>query len=74
MGSTWLSAVAFVVILFSLELLGRQSKIIAWRSSWPWLPLTALTALARLIHIPAYTVIPAGAVLGVRAYRQTRSA
>jgi hypothetical protein len=72
-GSSCLGAVAFVVILFFLELLGKQSKIAAWRSSWPWLPLIGFTALATLIHIPAYAVIPVCAAIGVWAYSRTRS-
>lgn len=74
MGPTFLGEIAFVVILFLLELLGRQSKIAAWRSSWPWLPLIGFTALATVIHIPAYAVIPIGAFSAVWAYRRTRSA
>ena len=73
MASICLAAVAFVVVLFLLELLGRQSKIMAWRSSWPWLPLIGLTALGTFIHIPAYAVIPICAANGVWAYRRTRS-
>jgi len=72
MGSSCLSAVAFVVILFFLELLGKQSKIAAWRSSWPWLPLIGFTALGTLIRIPAYAVIPVCAAIAVWAYRRTR--
>jgi hypothetical protein len=73
MGSTCSGAAAFVVILFLLELLGRQSKIAACRSSWPWLPLIGLTALATLIHIPVYAVVPIGVVSAAWAYRRTRN-
>ena len=73
MGSSCLGAVAFVIILYLLELLAKQSKIEAWRSSWPWLPLIGFTALATLIHVPAYAVIPACAGTSVWAYHRRRS-
>ena len=73
MGSTCLAAVAFVFILFCLELLGSQSKIEAWQSSWPWLPLIGLTALGTFIHIPAYAVVSICAANVFWAYRRTRS-
>lgn len=66
-----LGTVTFLMILFCLELMARRSKMMAWRSSWPFLPLIGLTGLASLIHIPAYAVIPIGALLCVWAYRQT---
>lgn len=72
MSSTCLGTIAFFIILFCLELVGRRSKMMAWRSSWPWLPLIGLTALASLIHIPAYAVILIGAIFCVWAYRQAR--
>ena len=71
MGSTCLGAVAFFIFLFCLELMERRSKIMAWHSSWPWLPLIALTGLATLIHFPAYAVISMGAIICRWAYRQT---
>jgi hypothetical protein len=74
MGSTCVAVLAFVVILFLLELLGRRSKGIAWRSSWPWMPLIGLTAMASLIHIPAYAIIPICALYSIWAYRRTRHA
>jgi hypothetical protein len=70
MGSICLGMIAFVVILFCLEILSKRSKIAGWRSSWPWLPLVGLTALATFVHIPAYFVIPAGAIHGTWAYRR----
>jgi hypothetical protein len=71
MGSICVSVLAFVAILFLLEFLRSRSKITAWHLAWPWLPLVGLTSLATLIHIPAYIVIPAGAIHGVWAYRRT---
>ena len=73
MGSAFLGTVAFVITFFLLEALGRQSKLMAWRASAPWLPLIALTGLATAIHIPAYLVIPAVAIYSVWAYRRTRA-
>lgn len=73
MASICLGAITFLIILFCLELMGRHSKMMAWRSSWPWLPLIGLTGLASLIHIPVYAVVPIGASLCVWAYRHRRS-
>jgi hypothetical protein len=73
MGSASMGAAALVVILYFLELLGRQSKIIAWRSSWPWLPLVGFTVIATVIHVPAYAVISACAIYSVWAYQRTHS-
>jgi hypothetical protein len=74
MGAACMGTVGFVVIFFLLELLGRQSKISAWRSSWPWLPLVGLTALATVIHIPAYAVIPMCVLDAVWAYQRIQAA
>jgi hypothetical protein len=57
MGAVCMGTAAFVVIFFLLELLGHKSKATAWRSTWPWLPLVGLTALATAIHLPVYAVI-----------------
>jgi hypothetical protein len=57
MGAACMGTAAFVVIFFLLELLGYKSKVSAWRATWPWLPLVGLTALATVIHFPAYVVI-----------------
>ena len=65
--------VAFFVFLFILEVLETRSKIIAWRSSAPWLPLVGLTAIATVVHIPFYVVALIGAIYGVWAYRRTSS-
>jgi hypothetical protein len=74
MGSICLGVAAFVIILFFLELLGRRSKTIAWRVTWPWLPLVAFAGLATLIHIPLYIFVPAAVIHVVWAYRWTRIA
>jgi hypothetical protein len=73
MGAACMGAAGLVVILYLLELLGRQSKSIAWRSSWPWLPLVGFTAIATVIHIPAYAVVSACAIYSVWASRRTYS-
>jgi hypothetical protein len=73
MGSVCLGVVSFVVSLYFLEELGRKSKILAWRSASPWLPLIALTVFATLIHVPTYVVVALGLLYSVWAYRRTRS-
>jgi hypothetical protein len=74
MGAACMGATAFVIILFLLELLGRQSRMLAWQSSWPWLPLVGLTALASFIRIPVSAVIVMAALDVFWAYSRTRGA
>src|SRR5271166_3055635 len=69
MGPLCVGIVTFFVFLFILELLETRSKIIAWRSSAPWLPLAGITAIATMIHIPFFIVALIGAIYGVWAYR-----
>jgi hypothetical protein len=71
MGSVCLGIIAFVMTFFLLEVLSRESKVIAWKTSAPWIPLIALTALATIIHVPAYVVIVVGAGYGIWAFRHT---
>lgn len=71
MGSACGGVLAFVVSFFLLESLGRQSREMAWRTSTPWLPLIALTALATAIHIPIFVVVVAALIYCVYAYRRT---
>ncbi len=71
MGAICMGAAAFITILFLMELLSRQSKIAAWRISWPWLPLVGVTAVATFIHIPPYAVIFVCAIDTVWAYIKT---
>jgi hypothetical protein len=73
MGSACLGIMTFVVALFILEVFETRSKTTAWRSSSPWLPLIALTAMATGIHIIFYVVIPIGCIYGIWAYRKTCS-
>jgi hypothetical protein len=73
MGSACSGIITFLTFLFILEVLETKSRITAWRSSAPWLPLVGLTLLATIIHIPYYIVILAGTIYGVWAYRQTSS-
>jgi hypothetical protein len=73
MGAVCMGTAAFVIIFFLLELLGRQSKRSAWQSSWPWLPLVGLTALATIIHIPVYAVIPMSVLEAAWAYRRMQA-
>jgi len=68
MGSICVGMMAFVVILFCLEILRKRSKIAGWRSSWPWLPLVGLTALATFVHIPVYLIISVGVLYSIWAY------
>jgi hypothetical protein len=73
MGSACSGIVTFLIFLFLLELHETRSRITAWRSSAPWLPLVGLILLATIIHIPYYIVILVGMIGGVWAYRQTAS-
>jgi hypothetical protein len=73
MGALCAGIVTFFVFLFLLELFETRSKIIAWRSSAPWLPLAGLTAIATVIHIPFYIVALIGAIYSIWAYRRTNS-
>jgi len=73
MGSACGGVMTFFTFLFLLELHETRSRITAWRSSAPWLPLVVLTLLATIIHIPYCIVILAGIICGVWAYRQTAS-
>jgi hypothetical protein len=74
MGSTCVGIITFFVFLFILEFLETRSRITAWRSSAPWLPLVGFTALATIFHISFCIVLPAGASYVVWAYRRTCSA
>ena len=73
MGSACSGIVTFLTFLFLLELHETKSRITAWRSSAPWLPLVGFTLLATITHIPYFIVIPAGIICGIWAYRQTSS-
>jgi hypothetical protein len=73
MGSACSGIVTFLIFLFLLELHESRSRITAWRSSAPWLPLVGLTLSATIIPIPYYIVILVGTLCGVWAYRQTSS-
>ena len=73
MGSACSGIITFFTFLFILEVLETRSRITAWRSSAPWLPLVGLTLLATIIHIPYYIVIAVGAIYGIWAYHQTSS-
>ena len=73
MGSACCGIATFFVLLFILEVHETRSRVTAWRSSAPWLPLVGLTLLATIIHIPYAIVIMAGTINSVWAYRQTSS-
>ena len=72
MGSTCFGIAAFVALLFLLTVLETKSRAVAWRASWPWLPIMGLTAFATLIRVPLYVLLPAWAINSVWAYRRTR--
>jgi len=74
MGSACAGIITFFVFLFILEFLETRSRITAWRSSAPWLPLVGFTALATIVHIPFYIVLLAGASYALYAYRRTCNA
>ena len=73
MGSACSGIITFFIFLFILEALETRSRITAWRSSAPWLPLVGLTLLATIIHVPLCIVILVGTIYGVCAYRRTSS-
>jgi hypothetical protein len=73
MGALCVGIVTFTFFLFILEVIETRSKIIAWRTSVPWLPLVGLTAIATLVHIPFYVVVLISAICVVWAYRRTCS-
>jgi hypothetical protein len=73
MGSVCVGIITFFVFLFILEFMETKSKITAWRSSAPWLPLVGLTALATFVHIPFYILLLVSASYAVWAYRRTCS-
>jgi uncharacterized protein (DUF983 family) len=73
MGAVCVGIITFFVFLFVLEFLETKSRVTAWRSSAPWLPLAGLTALATLVHIPFYIVLLVGSSYAVWAYRRTCS-
>ena len=74
MASACAATLTFVISLFLLESLGRRSKSVALRSTFPWWPLVALTALATAIHIPIYLVALLAALYSPWAYSHTRPA
>jgi hypothetical protein len=74
MGSVCVGVITFVAFLFMLEVFETRSRVIAWRSSWPWLPLVGLIAISTVVHVPLYFVAPLGAICCAWAYRRTRSA
>jgi Na+/H+-dicarboxylate symporter len=71
MGSVCAGIIAFVASLFLLGVFETRSKTTAWHSSWPWLPLVPLTALATVIHIPFYLTLLVGVIYCVWAYRRS---
>lgn len=73
MGSACVGSLAFVIALFLLESLGRNSRSIALRSAIPWLPMVLLTGLATAIHIPIYAVIAMAALYTPWAYTRMRA-
>jgi hypothetical protein len=73
MGSACVGIITFFVFLFILEFVETRSRITAWRSTAPWLPLVGFTALATIVHIQFCIVLLAGASYAVWAYRRTSS-
>jgi hypothetical protein len=73
MGSPSVAFISFVVFVFILAILETGSRAKAWRSSAPWLPLAALTALAIVVHVLSYIVLLVGIFYAIWAYRRTCS-
>ncbi|MGP8259556.1 MAG: hypothetical protein ACLQM6_06335 [Acidobacteriaceae bacterium] len=72
-GTACIGAIAFYLFLFGLELLETNSRMTAWRSSVPWLPLVGLIALATVVHIPFWIILFAISSNSVWAYNKTCS-
>jgi hypothetical protein len=73
MATACLGITVFALTFYSLEALARGSKMTAWRSTAPWLPLVGLTAAATIVHLPAYGVILACLIYSICAFRWMRS-
>jgi hypothetical protein len=73
MATASLGITVFALTFYSLEALARGSKLTAWRSTAPWLPLVALTAAASFVHMPAYAMILACLLYSFCAFRWMRS-
>jgi hypothetical protein len=72
MGAACGGTITFFAYLYILQFIETDSKLTAWRSSAPWLPLVGLTALATTVYIPFYIVFLIGGGYAVWAYRRTR--
>jgi hypothetical protein len=59
-----------VVSLSFLQALAKESQRVICLSSLLWLPLVLVTALATMVHIPAYAVALAGVAYSVWAYHR----
>lgn len=73
MGAVCGGMVMFFLYMYILQFIETNSRPTAWRSSVPWLPIVALTALATTVYIPAHIVILVGGGYAVWAYRRTCS-
>jgi len=71
MASECSGILGFVLFLFILQVFETGSRITAWRTCAPWLPLIGLTFFATIVHIRYYIVILVGAAYCVWAYRLT---
>lgn len=72
MFSAWLGTVCFVITLFCLEALVRESKTAAFRSTVAWAPFLVLTGLATIFHIRVLVVIVTASAYGAWMYRRRR--
>lgn len=73
MGAACVGIMTFFVFLYILELLETKSRLTAWRSSAPWLPLVGLTALTTVVHISFCVVLLVSSGYAAWAYRRTCS-
>lgn len=72
MGIACIGLATSVVCLSFLQALAKESQRVIYLSSLLWLPLVLVTALATVVHIPAYAVVLAGVGYGVWAYHRMR--
>lgn len=70
MGSACLGTLAFIVVLFCLEMLECKSTNLALWSAVKWLPLVGLTGTATFVHIPFMIVLALAVLYGGWVYRQ----
>jgi hypothetical protein len=73
MGIACFGLATSVVSLSLLQALAKEPKRVICLSSLLWSPLVLVTALATMVHIPAYAVVLAGVAYCAWAYHRMRT-